>query len=68
MFDIVGLAKSALDVIAGFLGFQSKKLDLKNTEDMKAASERQDEQSAKDRTAKAIANKDADEIRKELAE
>lgn len=68
MFDFVGLATSALDVVKGWIGLQDKKLDLRNAQDVKDAAIRQDEQSARDKTAKAIAEGDVNELRKEIAE
>lgn len=68
MFDFVGLATSALDVVKGWIGLQDKKLDLRNAQDVKDAAIRQDEQSARDKTAQAIAQGNLDELRKEIAE
>jgi hypothetical protein len=59
--NLVGLGKE-------WLGLQSKKLDLKNTAAMEQAKERQDEVKAQDTTNRAIAGKDADEVRRELSE
>jgi hypothetical protein len=66
--DFVALIANALGVVKEFFGFQSKKLDLNNAADMKAAAVAQDEAKAVDVTDKAIAQQDTAEIRKELAE
>lgn len=65
---ILALVANALGAVQGWLGFQSKKLDLKNAADMKDAQKKQDEVSAVDAAAKAIAQKNTDAIRKDLAE
>lgn len=66
--SILTLIANALGAIQGWLGIQSKKLDLKNAADMKAAQQKQDEVSAVDKAEKAIAQKNTDEIRKDIAE
>jgi hypothetical protein len=68
MLGIVELISNALGIVKEAFSFQSKKLDLKNASDVKAAATKQDEVSAKDKTAKAIATNDIDELRKEGAE
>lgn len=68
MGGILSLISNALGVLSGWLGIQSKRLDLKNAPDVKAAAVEQDEADAVSKTNKAIASKDVDEIRKELAE
>jgi hypothetical protein len=68
MFDIIGLLKNLFGFGQSAVDYQSKKLDLKNTEQMQAAAQRQDEARAKDVTNAAIAKGDVDEIRKEIAE
>lgn len=68
MFDVVGLAKSALDVVGGWIGLQSKKLALKNAEDVKAAEKAQNVVKQRDSAAQAIAKHDVTEIQKRLAE
>ena len=66
--SILALLSNLASIAAGWLGIQSKKLDLNNTPDMKAAAAAQDEAKAKDVTSKAIAGQDSAEMRKELAE
>jgi type II secretory pathway pseudopilin PulG len=66
--DIVGLISNALGAVKEWLGFQSKRLDLKNTDAMRAAAQAQQEQAAKDRTATEITNQDVNKLRDELAE
>lgn len=68
MGSIVSLFANAFDLVAKVFGFQSKRLDLKNSAEMQQASEAQKELDARDATAKAISAKDVEEIRKELAE
>lgn len=63
---------SAVSNIAGAIkeafSFQSKKLDMKNTDKMEQAAEAQNEVNAEDQTAKDIAERNTDAIRKDLAE
>lgn len=66
--EALALASNAIGAVKEFFGFQSKKLDLKNQADVKAAAIAQNEVTANDKTSKAIANDDLDEIRKEGAE
>ena len=66
--SILALLSNVAGIVAGWLGIQSKKLDLNNAPDMKAAAVAQDEAKAEDVTAKAIAKRDTAEIEKELAE
>ena len=68
MGGLVSLIANALGIVSGWLGLQSKKLDLRNSPDMKQAAEASDEQKAVDKTNVAVANKDPQEIRRELAE
>lgn len=68
MGGIVDALGAFFDAIKEVFSFRSKKLDMKNAEDMRQAAGRQDEQSAEDKTAQAIKNKDTDELRNELAE
>jgi hypothetical protein len=65
---IVDLISNLVGAVKEFFGFQSKKLDLRNAADVKAAAANQDEAKARDVTSQAIAKKDTDEIRRELAE
>lgn len=68
MGGIIEAISAALGIIKGWIGLQSKKLDLRNAQDVKDAAIRQDEQAAEDKTAKAIATNDIEELRKEIAE
>jgi hypothetical protein len=65
---IITLISNALGVLKGWLGIQSKKLELRNTARMEDNAERQDEQRAVDKTQVAISKGDINEIRKELSE
>lgn len=65
---IVELVSNALGIAKGWIGLQSKKLDLKNTAEMRAAAERGDELKAADVASEAIAKQDVQEIREELSE
>jgi hypothetical protein len=66
--SILALLSNLASIAAGWMGIQSKKLDLHNAPDMKAAAVAQDEAKAVDLTSQAIAQQDTSEIRKELAE
>lgn len=68
MYDIVGLIKELFGFGKAAVEYQSKKLDLKNTEPEKQAAAAQQERDAIAKTGNAIQQKDADEIRKEIAE
>jgi hypothetical protein len=69
MFEsIVSLVGNAFGAVKEFFGFQSKRLDLKNTADVKAAAAAQSEATAVDQVEKAVAGKDVNAIRKDLAE
>lgn len=66
--DIVGLISNFFGAVKELCGFQSKRLDLKNTDAMRAAESARQEQAAKDKTAQAIKTEDVKEVRNELAE
>jgi patatin-like phospholipase/acyl hydrolase len=66
--DFVGLIKSFFSAIAAGLGLAKQRDSEKNAPDVKAAAIAQDEQNAQDKTRKAIASKDIEEERRELAE
>ncbi len=66
--DFIGLISNFFGAVKGFFGYQNKKLDLKNAEDVKAAAVAQNEVSARDKTDAAIASKDEAEIRREISE
>ena len=66
--DFVGLAKELAAAVGAFFGFQSKKLDLKNSATMQANQTAINETKAVDQEEKAVAGKDLDAIRKNLAE
>jgi hypothetical protein len=68
MYDVFGMLKEGFGLAKEFITFKSKKLDLNNQADVKAAAIKQDEVSAKDKTAKAIATNNLDELRKLGAE
>jgi hypothetical protein len=51
-----------------FFGFQSRKLDLRNSAKVQAAAEAQSEIDADNKTEQAIAKQDLKEMRNELAE
>ena len=64
---VLELISNTLGAIKEFFGFQSKRLDLKNTQAMKEAEEAQKEQDKKDAINKAIIEKNEEEIRKGLS-
>jgi patatin-like phospholipase/acyl hydrolase len=66
--DLVGLIKNFFGAIMSAVGLARQRDSEKNAPDVKAAAIAQDEQNAQDKTRKAIATKDIDEERRELAE
>lgn len=54
--------------LANLIGWGKQREGLKNAPDVKAAAIAQDEQNAQDKTRKAIAARDIEEERRELAE
>jgi hypothetical protein len=68
MGGIFSLLSNAFSALSGWLGFQTKKLDLKNSPAVQAAAAEQAEQAKVDATNQAIAKKDVTDIRQELAE
>lgn len=64
---IIALIANLFGAVQQFFGFQSKRLDLKNTQDMKDADAAQKEQDQKDAINKAIAEKNKDEIIKGIS-
>jgi hypothetical protein len=68
MYDFIGLLKNLFGLGQSALEYQSKKLDLNNTEGMKKAAAAQSEAAAVDKTHEAIAKKDLNELRREAAE
>jgi len=64
---MIQLISNIFGAIKEFFGFQSKKLDLKNTEEMKKGAKAEQEQNEQDLTNQAISRKDVNEIRKELS-
>jgi hypothetical protein len=66
--DVVGLIANALGAVKEFFGFQSRKLDLRNSAKVQAAAEAQSEIDADNKTEQAIAKQDLKEMRNELAE
>ncbi len=66
--EALAFAANLAGAVKEWFGFQGKRLDLKNAPDVKAARAAQDELDAEDKTRKAIAKKDTDEIRNELSE
>lgn len=65
---IVAAIANGLKFLAGLVGWGKQRDSEKNAADVRAAAVAQDEQSAQDRTRKAIAERDIDEERRELAE
>ena len=61
------LLSNLFGALKEFFGFQSKKLDLNNTKEMQVAAEKVNKQAEIDKINKAIAEKDVDEIRKNLS-
>lgn len=68
METILALVSNLFGAIKEVFGFQSKRLDLKNAQDVKDAAVRQAELDAVAKTEKAVAEKNTDELRKEIAE
>ncbi len=66
--SIVELASNFFGAIKETFGFAGKRSDLNNTADMKQAKEAKGEAAANDKASKAIATKNLDEIRNDLAE
>jgi hypothetical protein len=64
MIQLIG---NIFGAIKEFFGFKSKKLDLKNEEDIKKSEISILEQKLQDETNKAIQKKDIDEIRKQIS-
>jgi hypothetical protein len=62
------LAANACGAVKEFFGFQSKKLDLRNTQKIQQNVEAQREAAAVDKTRQALAKGDLEELRKEAAE
>lgn len=60
--------KVILLAVGEFFGFQRKRLELKNTVEMRKRAERQEEVKKVSEVEKAVADKDEERIRKELAE
>lgn len=68
MAAIMAAITSALTAVAEVFGYARDRQKLKNTEPMVKAKAARTEQQEQDKTKKAIANEDLDEIRKQLAE
>lgn len=65
---IIAAIANGLKFLAGLVGWGKQRDMEKNAADVRAAAIAQDEQNAQDRTRKAIAQKDVEEERRELAE
>lgn len=65
---IIAFIGGAAQAVSSWFGYASNKLAIKNEQDMQDMARRQDEVKATDRAERAIANKDTDEVRKEIAE
>ncbi len=68
MYDIIGAIKNLFGFGQSLVDYESKELDLKNTEPVQKAKAAQQERDAINKTENAVEQKDADEIRKEIAE
>jgi hypothetical protein len=66
--SIFATLTSAFQAIAGYFGWAKQRDAEKNAPDVKAAAVARQEQQQVDQTNKAVAQKDAEQIRKELAE
>jgi hypothetical protein len=66
--DIISLISNALGAVKEWFGFQSKKLDLKNSASIQAAAQQQAEIKAVEKTEQAIATGNVNEIRNEISE
>ncbi len=64
----LSLVSNAIGAFKEFIGFQSKKLDLKNTASVQEAAKIQNATTQKDEIAKAIREKNIEEVRRHLAE
>lgn len=65
---MIELIANVFGAIKEFLGFQSKRLDLKNQQEMKDAQKAQEEVNAVEKTENAVERKDVNAIRNEIAE
>lgn len=65
---ILAAISNAFKFLAGVVGWGAQRDSDKNAPDVKTAAIAQDEQNAQDKTRKAIAEKDIEEERRELAE
>lgn len=65
---IVSALNSFFSAVGQLFGFAGKRSDLNNAPDVKAAAESEHQAKQDDRARAAIANKDTNEIRNELAE
>ena len=65
---ILAAIANAFKFLAGVVGWGKQRDSEKNAPDVRAAREAQDEQNARDKTRKAIGEKDVAEERRELAE
>lgn len=66
--DIIGLIKNFFGAVGSIFGWARGRDAEENGPDMKAAAEARQEVQAADVTNQAIAKRDVDEIRRELAE
>jgi hypothetical protein len=65
---VTELIGNIFGAVKEFFGFQSRKLDLKNKEDIKKSEISREEQRLQDETNKLIAQKKLEEIRKQISE
>jgi hypothetical protein len=65
---VIALISGAAQAVSGWFGYASTKLTIENEQAMQDMARRQDEVKATDRSERAVADKDANEIRKEIAE
>jgi hypothetical protein len=66
--DVIAMITQVGRAVAAVFGYQTKKLAMKNTDEVRTAAKAQNEIAANDAVKTAIEKRDTDEIRKDLAE
>lgn len=57
-----------LNLLANWMGFTAKRQELNNSPEVQAAAKAKQEQAARDREAKAVKERDTDEVRRNISE
>lgn len=65
---VIAAIGSFFSALAGFFGFQTKKLEEKNTAEMKANDKAQKERKSRDHVSTIVKDRDLDRLRRENAE